>query len=134
MKGRRNYSYHEPLHTHHPWCPTYWLDLEGETRLTEVFEISEAPATFRSDMWKHFGFPVSRNEKGEKVTDKQKQYAHSQTVETHLIGNMRIRSHLANHQPGKIHKDVRSRKICPVEKTLKEDYEICWSQSMSLYF
>lgn len=32
----------------------------------KVCEIAAAPASFRSDAWKRFGFPVSRNEKGDK--------------------------------------------------------------------
>lgn len=36
-----------------------------------IFEI--APARFKRDMWKHFGFSMSRNDKGENVTE-QKQY------------------------------------------------------------
>lgn len=35
-------------------------------------ETVDAAASFKSDVWEHFGFPVSRNEKGEKVPDRPK--------------------------------------------------------------
>lgn len=35
----------------------------------KVFEIADDPVSFDDDVWKHFVFPVSRNEKKEKVTD-----------------------------------------------------------------
>lgn len=34
---------------------------------------TDAPASFKLDVWKYFGFPIWRNEKGEKkTTDRQK--------------------------------------------------------------
>lgn len=35
----------------------------------KVCGITDAPASFEPDMEKHSGFPESRNEKGDKVTD-----------------------------------------------------------------
>lgn len=40
------------------------VDLESEV------EIAEAPNNFKSEVWKHFGFPKTVNEKGEKIIDK----------------------------------------------------------------
>ena len=42
------------------------METEGE------FEIEDAPSCFKSEVWHHFGFPVSRNKNGERVTDKSK--------------------------------------------------------------
>lgn len=36
------------------------------------WEIGDAPASFKSGVWNHFGFPVSRHEEGENVTDRKK--------------------------------------------------------------
>lgn len=36
----------------------------------EDFEIEDAPSCFKSDVWQHFGFPKSENEKGGKIKDK----------------------------------------------------------------
>lgn len=50
---------------HHKWR-------SGEGKLSDkVCESVVAPASLRSDIWKHFSFPLSRNEKGEKLTDRQ---------------------------------------------------------------
>lgn len=44
----------------------------GDGELSDtVCEIVDASASFKSDVLKHFGFPVPRNEKGEKVMDRQ---------------------------------------------------------------
>ena len=32
------------------------------------FEIEDAPSSFKSEAWQHFGFPKSTNEKGENIT------------------------------------------------------------------
>lgn len=39
--------------------------------MTGLVKFEDAPASLKSDMWKNFGFPVPRNEKGGKVTDRQ---------------------------------------------------------------
>lgn len=38
----------------------------------KVCEIADARVSFKSDVWKYFGFLVSRDEKAEKVADRQK--------------------------------------------------------------
>lgn len=38
--------------------------------MTGLVKFEDAPASLKSDMWKNFGFPMPRNEKGGKVTDK----------------------------------------------------------------
>lgn len=35
-------------------------------------EIGDAPASFKSGVLNHFGFPVSRHEEGENVTNRKK--------------------------------------------------------------
>ncbi|MED6237547.1 hypothetical protein ATANTOWER_027389 [Ataeniobius toweri] len=51
-------------------------------------DIVNAPAAFKSEVWTHFGFVVSRNEKGEKVTDKQQTMCkHCQSTVRHTSGN-----------------------------------------------
>lgn len=37
----------------------------------KVCETADAPARFKPDKWKHFGFTVRRNEKEEKVMDRR---------------------------------------------------------------
>lgn len=46
----------------------------------KVCETVDAPTSFGSDQGKHFGFTVSRNERGEKVTDRQKTIYFAQSV------------------------------------------------------
>lgn len=46
-------------------------------------EIADAPARFKSDVWKHFGFPPVKNVKGEKVTERYKKN-NMQTMGGHL--------------------------------------------------
>lgn len=43
---------------------------EGEPS-DKVRETADAAASFKSDMWRRRGFPVSRNEKGGKLTERQ---------------------------------------------------------------
>lgn len=38
----------------------------------KVCKTWDAPASFETDGWKHFGFPASRNEKAEKVTERHR--------------------------------------------------------------
>ena len=45
-----------------------WED-EDEVEFMEI-EIEEAPIKFKSDVWKHFGFPKTVNKNGEKIVDK----------------------------------------------------------------
>ncbi len=33
-------------------------------------EIEDAPSSYKSDVWQHFGFPVTRQDDGKKITDK----------------------------------------------------------------
>ncbi len=33
-------------------------------------EIEDAPSSYKSDVWQHFGFPVTRHDDGKKITDK----------------------------------------------------------------
>lgn len=51
-----------------------WQTLNsGEEKPSDkVRDTAEAPVTFKSDGWNCFGFPVSRNERVEKVMDGQK--------------------------------------------------------------
>lgn len=88
---------------------------EGELKMVE------RKACFKSDVWKHFGFSLKRNEKGENVTDKEKTICrHCQTVIKYKLGNTsNMRSHLFNHHPEKVREDMGS-KIKPGQKTIKE--------------
>ncbi|XP_050950428.1 E3 SUMO-protein ligase ZBED1 [Labeo rohita] len=86
-------------------------------------EMVEPKAGFKSDVWKHFGFSLKRNEKGEKVTDKENTVCrHCQTVVKYKSGNTtNMRSHLLNHHPEKLREDTRS-KIQSGQKTIKEAF------------
>lgn len=50
------------------------LVARGEKSDNTVCESVNAPVTFKSGAWKHFGFSVSRDEKEEKETDRQINY------------------------------------------------------------
>lgn len=54
---------------HHPlrFARVYRRSAEGG-RSGKVCEIADVPASFKSDMWKYFGFPVAGNKKVEKGT------------------------------------------------------------------
>ncbi|KAL0154283.1 hypothetical protein M9458_050396 [Cirrhinus mrigala] len=86
-------------------------------------EMVKPKAGFKSDVWKHFGFSLKRNEKGEKVTDKENTVCrHCQTVVKYKSGNTtNMRSHLLNHHPEKLREDTRS-KIQSAQKTIKEAF------------
>lgn len=38
----------------------------------KVCELADAPASFNSEAWRHFGFLRSRSEEGEQLTDREK--------------------------------------------------------------
>lgn len=42
-----------------------------DTDETPKFEIGQAPAAFKSVVWKHFGFTMAINAKEERVVDRQ---------------------------------------------------------------
>lgn len=48
----------------------------GEKRVTKC-ENADVPASLTPDVWKHHGFTALRSERGEKVTERQKKYAHT---------------------------------------------------------
>lgn len=98
-------------------------ELSVDVREGNEFEIMKAPAAFKSDVWKHFSFAVSRNERGEKVTDKHKTICrHCQTGVAYTSGNTsNMRSHLTTRHPEKFREGVR-KKIQPGQTTLKESF------------
>lgn len=67
VEGSRNYGYHEHIHAPQPvWVESgrWWMwqhVATGEPR-DKICEI--VPVRFKPDMWKHFGFSMSRNDKG----------------------------------------------------------------------
>ncbi|MEQ2281986.1 hypothetical protein AMECASPLE_035954 [Ameca splendens] len=80
-----------------------------------------AQAAFKSEVWKHFGFVVSRNEKEEKVTDKQTICKQCQSTVQHTSGiTSNMRSHLTTQHPGKYQESVK--KFQSGQKTLHEAF------------
>lgn len=91
MERSRNYSspYRLSLrsyimHTYHPLGIACFYRSHSRTKMMDaasgwgepndnVCEYADAPASFKPEVWKHFGFPASGNQKVEKVTDR-KQY------------------------------------------------------------
>uniref|UniRef100_A0A9J8BL29 BED-type domain-containing protein n=1 Tax=Cyprinus carpio carpio TaxID=630221 RepID=A0A9J8BL29_CYPCA len=75
---------------------------KDENNKTEL-EIVPAPAAFKSDVWKHFGFAVSKNAKGEKVVDRQwTMCKHCHSKLRYNTGNTsNMQSHLTTHHPEK---------------------------------
>lgn len=72
-----------PLRAHHPLCfpCLYRSSWRAKVVVTandkwelkyKVCETADAPSSLRLDKWKHLGFPGTRNERGEKVTDRRK--------------------------------------------------------------
>nr|XP_055035499.1 E3 SUMO-protein ligase ZBED1-like [Misgurnus anguillicaudatus] len=86
-------------------------------------EIAEPKTNFKSNVWKHFGFLVTRNEKGEKVTDRENTTCrHCQTAVKYKWGNTtNMKSHLLNHHPEKLREDTGN-KIQTGQKTIKEAF------------
>ncbi|CAM4661415.1 unnamed protein product [Leuciscus chuanchicus] len=86
-------------------------------------EIVPAPAAFKSDVWKHFGFAVSKNAKGEKVVDRQwTMCKHCHSKLRYNTGNTsNMRSHLTTHHPEKF-ADSLTKKFLSGQKTLKEAF------------
>lgn len=95
---------------------------KDENNKTEV-EIVPAPAAFKSDVWKHFGFAVSKNAKGEKVVDRQwTMCKHCHSKLRYNTGNTsNMRSHLTTHHPEKF-ADSLTKKVLSGQKTLKEAF------------
>ncbi|KTF79181.1 hypothetical protein cypCar_00043370 [Cyprinus carpio] len=95
---------------------------KDENNKTEV-EIVPAPAAFKSDLWKHFGFAVSKNAKGEKVVDRQwTMCKHCHSKLRYNTGNTsNMRSHLTTHHPEKF-ADSLTKKVLSGQKTLKEAF------------
>lgn len=67
------------IQAHHPLLSTARTDLVFGRMLqvvrsnpsNKVCDLVDAPASFNSDVWKHFGFCRSRNEKGAKMLDRE---------------------------------------------------------------
>lgn len=81
-KGKRE-LYLWPVRARHPLCfaSSYGSmsrvkvpdEASGEVEENDKqWEFGDAPASFKSGMLNHFGFPVSRHEEGENVTDRKK--------------------------------------------------------------
>lgn len=54
-------------------------------------DVEDAPTSFKSDVWRHFGFPKIKNESGEVVTDKTKtvcRYCKKMLIYTNSTTNM----------------------------------------------
>ncbi|KAK1877141.1 Zinc finger BED domain containing protein 1 [Dissostichus eleginoides] len=77
---------------------------ERADQLNKNCEIEDAPSTFKAVVWQHFGFPVSRNDKGEKQTDKRQTICKScrATVAYNSGNTSNMRSHLSHHHPEKL--------------------------------
>ncbi|KAF3847203.1 hypothetical protein F7725_020231, partial [Dissostichus mawsoni] len=77
---------------------------ERADQLNTNCEIEDAPSTFKAVVWQHFGFPVSRNDKGEKQTDKRQTICKScrATVAYNSGNTSNMRSHLSHHHPEKL--------------------------------
>lgn len=67
-----------------------YTDVVVERKRRTLSRIADASVSFISDVWKHFAFPVSRNDKKEEVTDRQK------TVFRHCWTNTHLR-HFLSH-------------------------------------
>lgn len=39
---------------------------------SEIVQLEDAPSSFKSEAWQHFGFPMTINENGESIIDKTK--------------------------------------------------------------
>ena len=64
-------------------------------------EFEEAPASFKSPVWGHFGFPVDYNDEGAKTVDKSKTICkHCSVIVPYEHGNTtNMRAHLSRHHP-----------------------------------
>lgn len=70
------------MSVHHPLCCARTDLLAEQKRWTlqseegevsdKVCESADAPASFSSEAWRHFGFLLPRSEEGGKVTDREK--------------------------------------------------------------
>lgn len=96
---------------------------KDENSNTEV-DIVPAPAAFKSDVWKHFGFALSKNAKGEKGVDRQwTMCKHCHSKLRYNTGNTsNMRSHLTTHHPEKFADSLTKKKVMSGQKTLKEAF------------
>lgn len=72
MEGSGNNFYHWLMLAHHPFvhcsgfcCRSGTIRKRGESE--KVCVTADVPASFKSGVLKHFGFPVVRNKKGERT-------------------------------------------------------------------
>lgn len=63
----------------------------------QVCDTADAPVSFKFSVWMHFGFPVPRNDKGEKVADEQNICRHCLTVTNKHIYSTLL--HIYLHSP-----------------------------------
>ena len=81
-------------------------------------DIEDAPNSFKSDVWRHFGFPKTKNEKGEVVTDKTKtvcRYCKKMLIYTNSTTNMM--QHTNRHHSEKLQSPPSARKNLLVGQT-----------------
>lgn len=85
LARKENCSYHRPTRVHLSLRSACLCSANSRLKVTDasrsvkaepsekVCETAEAPTSYKSAIWRHFGFLVARNEKRDKVTDR-KQY------------------------------------------------------------
>lgn len=52
-------------------CAPHLYKSRSKVKERTVWKTADAPASFKYDVWRLFGFPASRNEKGEQMTHRQ---------------------------------------------------------------
>uniref|UniRef100_A0A9J7Y5E2 BED-type domain-containing protein n=1 Tax=Cyprinus carpio carpio TaxID=630221 RepID=A0A9J7Y5E2_CYPCA len=81
-------------------------------------DVEDAPTSFKSDVWQHFGFPKIKNESGEVVTDKTKtvcRYCKKMLIYTNSTTNMM--QHTNRHHREKLQSPPSARKNLLVGQT-----------------
>lgn len=77
-------------------------------------ELEEPPASFKSAVWEHFGFPVQHNSDGERVVDRTKTVCRRCFTEVRYVaGNtFNMLTHIRRHHPDMSITGTRKKNVC----------------------
>ncbi len=94
-------------------------------------EIEDAPSSYKSDVWQHFGFPVKRQDDGKKITDKtQTVCKHCKTRLPYTTSNTsNMMCHLKRHHNNKLLQTPATKRVKEGQTSIQRSFAATWSQS-----
>lgn len=94
-------------------------------------EIEDAPSSYKSKVWQHFGFPVTRQDDGKKITDKtQTVCKHCKTRLPYTMSNTsNMMCHLKRHHNNKLLQTPSTKRVKEGQISIQRSFAATWSQS-----